>query len=181
MNFADINVNKSRIYPNMEENRNGINVTVHIINSNATIAPVAKVAGQTIINVGTPDQVQDALVTAETLNLKLAEMSQEPEIPQQSVPFDESDDAIRLRKYCDTEESWKKYLDDIRTSKSATDLAKVIVMMEQSEENLMRDDSTKQSFLEVVQPLAIGIKKGNTISNIRQRIYDAQRRNKNKK
>ena len=165
----------------MEENKNGINVTITVTNSNATIAPVAKVAGQTIINVGSPDQLETALQTAETLNLKQAETLKEADTPQQPVPFDKTDDAIRLRKYCDTDESWERYLDDIRTSKSATDLAKVIVKMEQSEENLMKDDSTKQCFLEVVQPLAINIKKGNTINNIRQRVYDAQQRYKNKK
>lgn len=165
----------------MEEKKDGINVTINVTNSNATIAPVAKVAGQTIINVGSPDQVQDALITAESLNLKMAQELQEPEETPQSVPFDESDDAIRLRKYFDTEESWKKYLDDIRTSKSATDLAKVIIMMEESEDNLLKDDSTKKSFLEVVLPLAIGLEKGNTVDNIRQRVYDAQQRHKKKK
>lgn len=165
----------------MEENKNSINVTITVTNSNATIAPVAKVAGQTIINVSGPDQMQTVLQTGESLNLKLAEALKEPETLQQSVPFDKTDDAIRLRKYCDTDENWERYLDDIRTSKSATDLAKVIVMMEQSEGNLMKDDATKQCFLEVVQPLAVNIKKGNTISNIRQRVYDAQQRNKNKK
>lgn len=162
----------------MEEKNNGINVTINVTNSNTTIAPIAKVAGQTIINVGSPDQVQSALLTAENLNIKLTQELKEPETSPQSVSFDESDDAIRLRKYCDTEESWKKYLDEIRTSKSATDLAKVIVMMEKSEENLLLDDSTKKSFLEVVVPLAISLEKGNTIDNIRQRVYDAQQRNK---
>ena len=51
----------------MEEKKDGINVTINVTNSNATIAPVAKVAGQTIINVGSPDQVQDALITADEL------------------------------------------------------------------------------------------------------------------
>lgn len=164
----------------MEEKNNGINVTINITKSTATVAPIAKVASQTIINVGSPDQVQSALQTAESLNLNLAQKLQEPEEPLQSVPFEESDDAIRLRKYCDTDESWKKYLDEIRTSKSATDIAKVIVMMEESEDNLMKDDSTKKCFLEVVVPLAISLEKGNTIDNIRQRVYDAQQRHKKK-
>lgn len=165
----------------MEENNNGIHVTINVTNSNATIAPVAKVAGQTIISVGSPDQVQSALLTAESFNLKLAQELQKPENSPQSASFDESDDAIRLRKYCDTEASWKKYLDEIRTSKSATDLAKVIVMMEETEDNLLLDDSTKKCFLEVVVPLAVSIEKGNTIDNIRQRVYDAQQRNKKKR
>lgn len=165
----------------MGEHNSDIHVTINVTNSNTTIAPVAKVAGQTIINVGNPSQVQDALLTAETLNLKLAEKSQELEQSQPSTSFDKSDDAIRLRKYCDTEKSWARYLDDIRTSKSATDLARVIVMMELSEDNLTRDESTMQSFLEIVQPLAINLKKGNTINNIRQRIYVAQGRKKDKR
>lgn len=142
-------------------NKSGINVTITVTNSNTTIAPVATDARMIIINGGSQEQVQSAL--------------------QQSVPSDDNDDAIRLRKYCNSEESWKKYLDDIRTSKSATDLAKVIVMMQESEENLLKDDITKKSFLEVVQPLAIGFKKGNTIVNIRQRVYDAQQRHKKKR
>ena len=164
----------------MGEHNNDIHVTINVTNSNTTIAPVAKVAGQTIINVGSPDQVKDALLTAETLNLKLAETAQESEPSQPSVPFDQSDDALRLRKYCDTEESWAKYLENIRICKSATDLAKAIVTMERSEENLTREESTMQSFLEIVQPLAISLKKGNTVNNIRQRIYAVQRRKKHK-
>lgn len=164
----------------MEEKEKAINVTINVTNSPTTIAPVAKVAGQTIINVGNPDQLQAALMTAEALNQKFVETAEESEVPMQAVPLDKSDDAIRLKKYCDSDDSWKKYLDAIRTSKSATDLAIVIVMMEQSEENLTKDDSTKKSFLEVVQPLAVSLKKGNTVDNIRQRIYNAQQRNKNK-
>ena len=53
--------------------------------------------------------------------------------------------------------------------------------MERSEENLTREESTMQSFLEIVQPLAISLKKGNTVNNIRQRIYAAQERKKHKK
>ena len=91
-----------------------------------------------------------------------------------------SDNAVRLRKYVDTDENLRIYLQQIQVCETATALAQVVVNMEQQERNLLRSETTKERFIRLVLSLAPNIQRGNTVNNLRARIYDAQQR-KNKK
>jgi len=147
----------------MKHPKNDVSVVINVYGGNNQYIPNATESNQTVFIYSDDDSLKEFFKS------------------QKQVVNVMNDDAFRLRKYCDTDESWKRYLEEIRTCKSATDLSKVIVLMEQSEDSLLKDDTTKQRFLEIVKSLAVSIEKGNTIGNIRQRVYDAQQRVKMKR
>ena len=162
----------------MEEEKTPIVLNVKMDNCNVTSAPVAQHISQ-VVNVNSNSGRKTTEVQTASVSQN-AETSQEPVPQHQPEQPKVSTDAIRLRNYCDDEASWNKYLDAIRACKTATELANVVVDMERSQDKLMDNDSTKRCFLDIIVKLATGIESGNTVGNVRQRIYTAQGRKKNR-
>ena len=157
--------------PTEDVQKGRVVVNINMKDCTTTLAPAADQAIQVVNVYGRADDKMPEMHTAPVA--QAAGMPQEPaEEPAVSAA------AIRLRKYCDDDKSWTEFLSYIRTCKSATELAKVIVDMERSQSHLLKDDSTRQSFLDIIVSLAVGVGSGRTVGNIRQRVYDAQRRKK---
>ena len=160
----------------MEEMKGRVVVNIKMENCTTTIAPAAEQAIQIVNIYGDTDGKMPEMHAISIP--QSSDMPQRPAEPRQTEKSRMGDDAIRLRKYCDDDESWKKYMEYIRTCKSATELAKIIVDMAWTQNSLLQEDSTKRSFLEIVISLATEIESGRTIGNVRQRVYDAQQRKK---
>jgi len=162
----------------MEEEKASIVLNAKMENCNVTSAPVAQHISQ-VVNVNSNSG-------RDTIGMQTASVSQTADYSQKLVQQHQPEqpkvgtDAIRLRNYCDDDTSWNKYQEAIRACKTATELANVVVDMERSQDKLMGNDSTKGCFLDIIVSLATGIESGRTVGNVRQRIYTAQGRKKNR-
>ena len=162
----------------MEEEKEAIMLNVQMDNCNVTSAPAVEHISQVVYvncNAGRKPAEMSAEMPA-AAEPQTANTPQEPAHPHQPEQPKVSADAIRLRNYCDNETSWKKYLDAIPVCKTATELANVVVDMERLQNKLLKDDSTKRCFLDIIVSLATGIESGRTVDNVRQRIYTAHSR-----
>lgn len=81
-------------------------------------------------------------------------------------------EALRLTLYIN-KERLSQYLMQIDACQSATELAQVIVHMQQQEPNLSSTEIVKERFISQLLPFASNLQNGATISNVRARINDA--------
>ncbi len=81
-------------------------------------------------------------------------------------------EALRLTLYIN-KERLHDYLSQIGACQSATELARVVVDMALHEPLLDSVEIVKERFIEQILPFAVNVRKGNTVSNVRQRINDA--------
>ena len=84
----------------------------------------------------------------------------------------DSPEARKLALYIG-EECLPAYLAQIRDSRNATELAKVVVSMLNQETKLTEDVVVRSSFIQLLLPFAIKITSGRSVNNIRARINDA--------
>lgn len=90
-------------------------------------------------------------------------------------------EAQRLTLYINRD-TLPQYLNQINACQSATELAKVIVNMQQEEPRLAAEEIVKERFIKQILFFAHNLQKGTTISNVRARINDAwEKRSKNSK
>jgi len=87
-------------------------------------------------------------------------------------PEVDSPEARKLALYIG-EECLPAYLAQIRDSRNATELAKVVVSMLNQETKLTEDVVVRSSFIQLLLPFAIKITSGRSVNNIRARINDA--------
>ena len=80
-------------------------------------------------------------------------------------------EAQRLTLYIN-KDTLPQYLNQINACQSATELAKVIVNMQQEEPRLSKEEIVKQRFIEQILPFATNLQNGATVSNVRARIND---------
>lgn len=83
-----------------------------------------------------------------------------------------SPEAKKLALYIG-KESLPTFLDQIRDSNNATDLALVVVSMLDQETKLTEDVVVRSSFILLLLPFATKITSGRSVNNIRARINDA--------
>jgi len=149
----------------MEENKNGVNVTINISGGNNIVQPTATQATQVFNG--------DQFVPQELKQQQndTSSVPTEPTLhPSATASSEMPDDAIALRKYVDDEKRLKEYVEDLSKCADATALAMVVVKMYRQEENLLDFEIKKERFIKIVLNLAPHVKTGNTISNIRMRI-----------
>lgn len=78
-------------------------------------------------------------------------------------------------------ENIRHYLTLIGECGTATELARVVVEMCESEERLTPDEIVKGRFINQILPFAVGLTKGTSVDNIRQRINDVLARRPKKR
>lgn len=92
-----------------------------------------------------------------------------PDNPQAEEPLPETN---RLLRYIN-KENLPRYLSLIGECRSATELGKVVVQMQEEEPRLMKEEIVKGRFISLLLPFAKRLSKGTSIGNIRARINDA--------
>lgn len=89
--------------------------------------------------------------------------------PQAEEPLPETN---RLLLYIN-KEHLSRYLSLLGECRSATELGKVVVQMQEEEPQLLKAEIVKERFISLILPFAIKLQKGTSIDNIRARINDA--------
>ena len=150
----------------MEEKNNQANVTINISGGHNIVQPNATQATM-IINGGkatVEEELQNDIPAATSETVADSRQAKDDNSPKLS------ESAIRLHKYVDDEKRFIKYLEELQTCDSATELADVIVRMWCNENDLLDFEIKKERFIKNVLSLAPNVKTGNTVSNIRARI-----------
>ena len=65
------------------------------------------------------------------------------------------------------------YLAQLGECQTASELAKVVISMVESEPRLTTEEMVKERFIKLLLPFALKLTKGATVDNVRQRINDA--------
>jgi len=84
-----------------------------------------------------------------------------------------SPEAARLLPYINKEEDLNRYLAQIIECRTATELARVILAMQEREPKITSDEMVKERFISLFLSITPNITKGKTVDNIRARINDA--------
>lgn len=84
-----------------------------------------------------------------------------------------TDDERRLLMYVEDEKSLRNYVAGLKACKTAADVGKVVALMCENEPGLSKERIAKQEFIEKLQPLIPGVKKGKGIDNLRIQIDNA--------
>lgn len=79
----------------------------------------------------------------------------------------------RLSAYINKEEDLNRYLAQIMECRSANELARVILNMQENEPKITPEEMVKERFIRLFLPITPYITKGKTVDNIRARINDA--------
>ena len=82
-------------------------------------------------------------------------------------------ETIRFRAYINKEEDLERYLAQIVESRTVTELAQVILVMQENELKITPEEMVKERFIRLFLPITPRITKGKSVSNIRARINDA--------
>ena len=80
-------------------------------------------------------------------------------------------ETIRFRAYINKEEDLERYLAQIVECRTVTELAQVILVMQENELKITPEEMVKERFIRLFLPITPRITKG--VSNIRARINDA--------
>ena len=136
-------------------------VIFNIHGGNNQIAPNATEAIQNIYtNTESPAKQYDQ---AEVLSPLQEVLDNNDELPAELQRL-----AIYINK-----EKLADYINQIAACQSVSELAQVVVSMALQEPRLNSVEIAKERFIEQILPFAMNIKKGTSISNVRQRINDA--------
>lgn len=84
-----------------------------------------------------------------------------------------TDDERRLLVYVEKEDSLRNYVASLAVCKTATEVGQVVALMCENEPGLSKERIAKQEFIEKLQPLIPGVKKGKGIDNLRIQIDNA--------
>lgn len=82
-------------------------------------------------------------------------------------------ETIRFRAYINKEEDLERYLAQIVECRTVTELAQVILVMQENEPKITPEEMVKERFIRLFLPITPRITKGKSVSNIRARINDA--------
>ena len=82
-------------------------------------------------------------------------------------------ETIRFRAYINKEEDLERYLAQIVECRTVTELAQVILFMQENEPKITPEEMVKERFICLFLPITPRITKGKSVSNIRARINDA--------
>ena len=82
-------------------------------------------------------------------------------------------ETIRFRAYINKEEDLERYLAQIVECRTVTELAQVILVMQENEPKIPPEEMVKERFIRLFLPITPRITKGKSVSNIRARINDA--------
>ena len=82
-------------------------------------------------------------------------------------------ETIRFRAYINKEEDLERYLAQIVECRTVTELAQVILVMQENELKITPEEMVKERFIRLFLPITPRITKGKSVSNIRARINDA--------
>ena len=82
-------------------------------------------------------------------------------------------EAVRFRAYINKEEDLERYLAQIVECRTVTELAQIILVMQENEPKITPEEMVKERFIRLFLPITPRITKGKSISNIRARINDA--------
>lgn len=82
-------------------------------------------------------------------------------------------EAIRIRSYINKEEDLEGYLARIVECRTSTELARVILSMQEKEPKITPEEIVKERFISLFLPITPKITKGKSVDNIRARINDA--------
>lgn len=127
-------------------------ITITIHGGNNQILPNATEAVQNFYAEGLPREAS------------LAEPSDKPAF---------APEAIRLRAYINKEDDLRRYLAQIEECRTATELAHLILTLQENEPRITSEEMVKERFISLFLPITPKITKGKTIDNIRARINDA--------
>lgn len=135
-------------------------VKINIYDSNVQVLPNATTAVQNFNG----DQFAEKILSKQEAAEDSFSDADSPEVA--------SPEAKKLALYIG-KESLPAFLDQIRDSNNATDLALVVVSMLDQENKLTEDVVVRSSFIQLLLPFATKITSGRSVNNIRARINDA--------
>lgn len=82
-------------------------------------------------------------------------------------------ESVRLRSYINKEEDFERYLMEIAECRTPTELARIILTMQENEPKITPEEIVKERFIRLFLPITPRILKGKSIGNIRARVNDA--------
>lgn len=135
-------------------------VKINIYDSNVQVLPNATTAVQNFNG----DQFAEKILSKQEAAEDSFSDADSPEVA--------SPEAKKFALYIG-KESLPAFLDQIRDSNNATDLALVVVSMLDQENKLTEDVVVRSSFIQLLLPFATKITSGRSVNNIRARINDA--------